>query len=235
MGDTDPATVVGSENDASGDAARIAEYQTLRAESDRSAQLLSNAVWIGVTGFGLTLAGAAAASTNGLQPVVVPSVAILLAIQSCAITMLYGSELWKYIRVGTYIRVYIERYFCRHREKVYGPMHWETWIAGHRALGLHFAALLFLQSPILVIGMLLGALAIGWLEGLAGVSIRYLRYLNVDPVLVWVLRLIVILDGGLICFLGLKLFKAARKQDFGDGGISVRDLVQAVAENIQQR
>lgn len=210
----------------SSDAARLAEYTALRAESDRSAQLLSNAVWIGVTGFGLTLAGAAAASTNGVHPVLVPVVAVLLTIQSTAITTLYASELWKYIRVGTYIRVYIEGYF-RRRDNPTPPMHWESWITAHRAKTLHLTALTFLQAPVLVTGVLLGGLAMGWRPSAAGASVTYLGYLGSDGFLTRVLCGVLVVNFAVLFVLGRKLWRAQR-DDFGDGGESVHALRNTV-------
>ncbi len=217
---------VGESAAESSDAARIAEYTGLRAESDRSAQLLSNAVWIAVTGFGLTLAGAAAASTNGVQPVLVPSVALLLSIQSVAITTLYASELWKYIRVGTYIRVYIEGYFRRQGDHRMPPMHWETWIVAHRALTLHIAAVVFLQVPVVVTGGLLACVAAGWQASASGASVVYLSYVGTDGLLTRALWLVVLLDVVLLVVLGHKLW-CARQGDFGDGGKSVKALAEA--------
>lgn len=214
---------------AFGDAARIAEYEALRAESDRSAQLLSNAVWIGVTGFGLTLAGAAAASADGLEPALVPAVACLLGIQSFAITMLYLSELWKYVRVGTYIRIYIEGSFPPLDAKTYAPpMHWETWIDTNRAEGLHRTALIFLQAPIIIAAILLAFSATGALGRIEADSIEYVGYLRKDPALAWALGLLLVADAVGFFLLRDKLLKA-RNGDFGDGGKSVDHLRGAAA------
>lgn len=197
---------------------RLAEYVALRAESDRSAQLLSNAVWIGVTGFGLTLAGAGAASTNGLVPVTIPAVALLLIVQATAITTLYASELWKYIRVGAYIRICIEGHFGRPGVAP-GPMYWETWINTHRARALHIAALAFLQAPVLVVSVLLLVVSLNWLP-VGWTSVDYARCLCCDLPLVWALWGAVTLDVVLAVGLGRKL-RQAQRGEFGGRGRSL--------------
>ncbi|MFA5908524.1 MAG: hypothetical protein WC815_07100 [Vicinamibacterales bacterium] len=213
------------------DHARLAEYEALRAESDRSAQLLSNAVWAGVTGFGLTLAGAAAVAANGpMPPLVVPAVALLLSIQSLAMTTVYASELWKYIRVGTYIREYIEPYFRLRAESSAPPMQWESWIAKHRATLLHISALLFLQGPIGVTfsgALLLVGVWMGWLRPADGTSVKYVAYLGVDYLLFGALLLVIAVDVGMMIVLHRKL-RQAEAGNFGDGGDSLRALAADV-------
>jgi hypothetical protein len=125
----------------------VAEYQTLRAESDRISQFLANAVWVGITGFALSIVAAGTLSESGLtRPRVVQAILILLLFQSMAITTMYLSELYKYKRVGVYIRTRIED-----RYKHYGsnrrPLYWENWIDNNRAKILHRSAVAFLQAP----------------------------------------------------------------------------------------
>jgi hypothetical protein len=81
----------------------------------------------------------------------------LLLFQSMAITTMYLSELYKYKRVGVYIRTRIED-----RYKHYGsnrrPLYWENWIENSRAKILHRSAVAFLQAPaVATLLLLLGA------------------------------------------------------------------------------
>ncbi len=211
--------------------ARLAEYEALRAESDRIAQLLSNAVWAGVTGFGLTFVGAAAFSNlHAARPLIVPSVALLVCIQALAISTVYASELWKYIRVGTYIRTYIESYFQSRYDHAPAPMQWESWINRHRAKGLHLASLSLLQAPIGLV-VLAGLLTLGFeLAGVSatdGTTIKYLTYLGQDVVLATLIWATCIADVIAMAVLGRSLWLAERG-DFGDGGRSLKALQEAV-------
>jgi hypothetical protein len=214
------------------DEARLAVYEALRAESDRIAQLLSNAVWAGITGFGLTLAGAAALADKVITPLIVPSAALLLCIQSLAISTVYASELWKYIRVGTYIRVYIEPYFQILCGGVTAPMRWESWIVKHRARALHTAALLFLQGPVglIILACLTHGLIqhIPWITGTGKTTGQYVEYLAYDPGLAIFLFGIITLDAILMFVLYRKLNRAEKWGDFGDGGKSLKELEIAV-------
>ena len=199
--------------DSGDDEVRLAEYEALRTESDRISQLLSNAVWAGITAFGLTIAGAAAlVEKDSTPPLIVPCVALLLCIQSTAITVVYASELWKYIRVGSYVRKYIEFYFRRKYANTSPPMQWESWIAGHRARSLHIASLVFLQMPILLTLSAFFTIYVIYHgripEGQS--ALTYLAYIDDDSFLNLFLLIIICLDAGAILWLISRLYRAGR-------------------------
>lgn len=143
--------LLGDESKSPAEAVWLAEYKALRDESLRCAQLLSNAVWTAVTGFGLT-AGIGAAFVGKVSEtrsrLILPGVVILLCIQAIAISTIYLSELWKYIRVGYYLRTRVEAHFVAANQGVEAPMYWEHWIENQRARWLYLASLTFLQFPI---------------------------------------------------------------------------------------
>lgn len=227
MANGDAGVMKSDGNEGTGDEARLAEYEALRAESDRIAQLLSNAVWAGVTGFGLTFAGAAAfGGGSAALSLIIPSVALLLCVQALAISTVYASELWKYVRVGTYIRTYIEPYFQERHSASPAPMQWESWIHRHRARALHFASLAFLQAPIGIMflaGLLLMGVKLSWLCAAEGSSLKFLTYLESDAVLSGLILAICIADVFAMAILARSL-RLAEKGDFGDGGQSLKSL-----------
>lgn len=140
---------------------QLAEYQALRAESERISQFLANAVWVGVTGFSLSIVAAGTLSESGLSRSRIAQVTlILLLFQSMAITTMYLSELYKYRRVGVYIRTHIEER-CKLYRTNRVPLYWESWIRKKRALILHLSAILFLQTPAIGAAFLLSINPLG--------------------------------------------------------------------------
>jgi hypothetical protein len=132
---------------------RMEEYKALRTETIRCAGIISNAVWIGITQFTLTVA----AATNFAKdsPELRLLFLILISIQAIAATSMFLSELWKYARIGRYIREKIES-----EHKISGafdflnsPMSWEAWInskhAG-RSRVFTLVSLFILQIPIII-------------------------------------------------------------------------------------
>lgn len=179
---------------------RLAEYQTLRSESDRISQFLATAIWVGLTGFALSIAAAGTLSSAGIaRPKVVQVTTVLLVFQSLAISTMYLSELYKYKRVGGYIRTHIESRFGARLAKSERPLNWETWIEPQRSTALHISSFVFLQSP--VIGAFL--LFVGEWMGLIGNSAlfgRFAKYLHQDLLSIILVKAIILFD---VVFLGL--------------------------------
>jgi hypothetical protein len=137
------------------------EYKALRAESIRCAGIISNTVWIGIAQFALTIA---AAIVSGKNTAGTPLVfLILLSLESIAATSMYLSELWKYVRIGRYIRGKIESQyeimqgFDNKNIKAFDhknvPMFWEHWInssVAGRSKSFTLVSLFILQIPIIV-------------------------------------------------------------------------------------
>lgn len=198
---------------------RLAEYKALRDESLRCAQLLSNAVWTAVTGFGLT-AGIGAAFIGRTSAddavLIVPGITILLCIQSAAISTIYLSELWKYIRVGYYLRTRIESHFSRAGRDSIPPMYWEHWIENQRARWLYYASLSFLQLPVGLSALAGGAVVyskwfgVGFGHGLAGFANRVFT----DTLVGFTIGLLILVDAALLLYWRGKL-QAAERGEFG--------------------
>lgn len=183
----------------------LAEYQTLRAESDRISQFLANAVWAGITGFALSIVAAGTLSESGLpRPRVIQSILTLLLFQSMAITTMYLSELYKYKRVGVYIRTRIED-----RYKHYGsnrrPLYWENWIDNKRARILHISAIAFLQAPAAATSLLLVEAAISNATGSTLLFTRISKHLIQDSAIFGFLFILFVVNLGLICILLIHL------------------------------
>jgi hypothetical protein len=179
----------------------LAEYQTLRAESDRISQFLANAVWAGITGFALSIVAAGTLSESGLsRPRVIQSILTLLLFQSMEITTMYLSELYKYKRVGVYIRTRIED-----RYKHYGsnrrPLYWENWIDNKRAEILHISAIAFLQAPAAATSLLLAEAARSKATGSTLFFTRISKYLTQDSAMFWFLVILSVVNLGLVLIL----------------------------------
>jgi len=119
----------------------VEEYKALRAESLSLATAQYNTVWLAVGAFITTVGGALFAKEAPPAGVI----AIVLCTQSVAATTIFLSHVWKYVRIGVYIRSRIE--------VVLGsgwpvePIFWEHWIASARARALYRISFLLLQSP----------------------------------------------------------------------------------------
>jgi len=141
------------------DAARalLSEYQALRGESLHSAQIIATTLWVGISGFAVTVgAGFAAIKAH---PVVLPLAMGFLCLQALAASGMLLAEIWKYARIGSYIRSNIEaRLAPKEGDKDNKRLlNWEHWIADKRPKWFYFLSLLLLQSPVLVIVSLLAS------------------------------------------------------------------------------
>lgn len=127
----------------------LEEYKALRNESLRSAQILSNTVWIAVSGFIITIGVFANAAKS--IPSIVKYLPLLLCIQSLSATSMFLSETLKYARVGTYIREKIEKSLIQanHDNAVdENPMFWEHWITNKRVTLYYLSVIGLLQFPV---------------------------------------------------------------------------------------
>lgn len=136
----------------------LEEYKALRAESLRCAQTVATTVWVGVTGFLVTI-GAAIAAARYVQnyEYLLLVTLILLVLQSLAASLMFLSDYWRFVRVGIYLRTKIEKQFeidAPNRE-VWRPINWEHWIQGkRRAVWFPIASIFVLQLPALTVGVL---------------------------------------------------------------------------------
>lgn len=200
---------------------RLSEYKALRDESLRCAQLLSNILWVAITGYAVTLGAGAAFLGKGdadnrqvLVEFLVPAFALLLCVESIAISAIYLSELWKYIRVGAYIRDHIEPYFRNRFSAATGspPMNWENWIRSHRARAIYLGSLTFLQLPILVTALGAGIATFGGTAPVGSIH-EFLGWLVEDLVIRLLLVIVLTADVVIIFTLFIRLF-AAETGDF---------------------
>jgi len=183
----------------------LAEYQTLRAESDRISQFLANAVWVGITGFALSIVAAGTLTEAGLSRArVIQVILILVLFQSMAITTMYLSELYKYKRVGVYIRTRIEDRYGHYGPKK-RPLYWENWIVIRRAKILHLSAIAFLQAPVVATLLLLADAARSLLLGSSSFLSRISKHLVQYPSVFIILCILLAANFALVFKLGLQL------------------------------
>jgi len=128
----------------------IEEYKVLRDESLRCAGIMANTIWIGTTQFVATV-GVAAHYTTG-KPFLQLVFLVLLCLESTAASVMFLSELWKYARVGRYIREKVEKLFVPGDigDVFSQPMYWVNWIKTHRSRLFYVFTLIFLQLPIFI-------------------------------------------------------------------------------------
>jgi len=133
----------------------LEEYRVLRDEGLRSAQIISTTVWIGISGFVVTVGVGAAIYRE--KPIVLPVIILLLFVQALASSVMFLSETWKYARVGKYIRNKIEKLFFStdSPNEMNSPLYWEHWIADKRINWFYYLSLFVLQLPVLVTSLAL--------------------------------------------------------------------------------
>lgn len=134
----------------------LEEYKALRAESLRCAGIIANTVWLGITQFAITIV---AAASFGKDNVVIRfTFLVLLSVESLAASAMFLSELWKYARIGRYIREKIEKTYIEKEDDPSvktKPMFWENWIKHKRARLLYHISIIILQLPNIIIGITL--------------------------------------------------------------------------------
>jgi len=200
-------------------ATKLAEFKALRDESLRCTQMLSNAVWVAVTGYAATVGIAAtflgrsgAIGYQMREDMLMQTTVALLCLEAMAISVIYLSELWKYIRVGYYIR-----------EKLLIPMNWEKWIQDHRAYELYFGSLVFLQLPIImtVLGFVLLYTGV---PGKPGSLVTFIGWLNSDSCMTILIIIVLILDVLVVLRLSVRVI------DAGNGIFCKPSILRAICE-----
>lgn len=127
------------------------EYKALRAESLRCAGTTSNTLWLGITQFSLTLGAWAIFARDSIEFYL--PLLIILEIESLAASCIYLGELWKYARVGHYIREKIENQiliYDTNNDIRKRPLFWENWIINRRVKWIYVFSLAILQIPFLI-------------------------------------------------------------------------------------
>src|SRR6266850_2905961 len=114
---SDPAELTSAEKLA------LEEYKALRAESLALATTITTTTWAAVLAF-IGTCGAYATAQRQVEPALL---IIALLLQSIASSVIFLQMLWKYARIGIYIRTRIERAIAATR--LTEPMFWEQWIA----------------------------------------------------------------------------------------------------------
>src|SRR5437868_8710388 len=84
----------------------LEEYRALRAENLRCAQVISNASWIGLSGFMLTIAAGETLLKDHIEllPNATVIIAILISLQAFGASVMFLSETFKYVRIGVYLQ-----------------------------------------------------------------------------------------------------------------------------------
>ena len=86
----------------------VEEYKALRAESLRCGGIISNTIWVGVTQYAVTCITVFIRKTDYCVPLLIA----LLMLESISATAMFLSELFKYSRIGCYLRFKIEKSFA---------------------------------------------------------------------------------------------------------------------------
>lgn len=128
----------------------IEEYKALRSESLRCGGIISNTIWVGVTQYAITCISVLALN---IKIYTFPLLIVLLILESISATVMFLSEVFKYSRIGRYLRCKIEKSFIIYdfRELIFRePMGWEHWIQDKRSRTFYAVSLIILQSPVIV-------------------------------------------------------------------------------------
>lgn len=184
----------------------LEEYKALRQESLRSSAILSNTVWISISGFIITV-GAFANAAKGF-PAIVEYLPLLLCVQAFSATSMFLSETWKYARVGVYIREKIEKSLLQEENNENlreNPLYWEHWITNRRALVYYYSVLGLLQLPIVITILILSSSLFGWNFSSQISSIG--SGVSADAFKLVSTMTIVAIDIGVTIFLIVKIFK----------------------------
>ncbi len=131
-----------------------------------------------------------------------PAILGLLCLEAMAISSMYLSELWKYIRVGAYIR-----------EELQLPTGWERWIERHRAYELYVGSLTLLQLPVLVT-VAAGALSVVGTKVApeSGSLLEWAGWLTRDGWMTALLSTVLLLDIAVVGWLVWRVTLATRGQ-----------------------
>ena len=127
----------------------IEEYKALRAESLRCGGIISNTIWVGVTQYAVTCITVFIRKIDFFVPLLIT----LLMLESIAATAMFLSEVFKYSRIGWYLRFKIEKSFAAKDPMTLEfrmPIEWEHWIQDKRSEIFYVASLFALQLPIII-------------------------------------------------------------------------------------
>ncbi len=181
----------------------LEEYRALRAESLQCAQIATNTTWIGFSAFVVTVGGAAAVVDKVHAAAGVA--ALLVLVQSVVASVVYLSELWKYARIGRYIRYKLESPLISADHPEASPLFWEHWIANQRASWVYVFSLATLQLPVLSFLLVELLQRVRWTA--AAVN-PVQEALEIHSTL-WPLWAVAVVDVVTVLYLGLKLTREA--------------------------
>lgn len=184
----------------------LEEYRALRAESLRCAGIISNTIWVGITQYAATcIAVLALKSKFEFAPLLL---IILLMLESLASTSMYLSEIFKYSRIGRYIREKIESSFATDNSLTIQelPISWEHWILDKRSKLFYILSLFTLQVPILTCFFLLI-----FSKSLIGFhAIAASIYSSFGGVLLILLYFLMAIDISLIAIMGIRIIREGK-------------------------
>lgn len=141
----------------------LAEYSALRNESLQCSEMIGHAVWIGLTGFIVTVGGTAAAlgqidnATVWLwlmdEAKVSFAVLVVLMLQSIAATAHLVSQLFRFLRIGVYLREHYEEPLAPSGANASAITlirpQWERHIVGQRSISFYVVSIGILQLPLI--------------------------------------------------------------------------------------
>ena len=124
--------------------ALLAEYQSLRSESIQIGQVISTTLWVAVSSYGVT--GSAGLAILKYLPNMLTILLGLLCVQSLAASLMFLANIFKYVRIGSYIRKHVESRLIQ--ETGDRLLNWEGWVEKRRPKWYYVVSFLILQSPI---------------------------------------------------------------------------------------
>lgn len=181
----------------------IEEYKALRAESLRCGGIISNTIWIGVTQYAITCISVLALN---IKIYTFPLLIILLTLESISATVMFLSEVFKYSRIGRYLRCKIEKSFIisNFSELIFRePMGWEHWIQDKRSKTFYAVSLIILQLPVIILMFTVPVSnEIGFLDALF-VSKNYI--LNIS-ILIF-LHILLVIDLSVVAIMSIRIIQ----------------------------
>ena len=141
----------------------LEEYKSLRVEGLKCYQGIVNCVWISLSAYIFTILAATASVGTILAKgdghakqsiLIIFEVAMsLILIQGAAAKVMYFKNLWKYKRLGEYIKNKIEIKFYDEDAKTLReqyPLYWEHWVSDKRLRFFYYVDIALLLMPSII-------------------------------------------------------------------------------------
>jgi len=135
----------------------LEEFKALKQESLRLNQDIANTIWVGLSGFIVTIGASLILLNSNSIESFFTWIALILCLQALAAGSMFSFETQRYVRVGTYIRVKIEEHFFHGdgSNPYKNPLYWEHWIINKHSVWFYIISAAILQLPIIITAFLL--------------------------------------------------------------------------------